>query len=255
MLIALQARGDVEVIAHRGACCQNCPENTLAAIQSAWKEGCDSVEIDIHLSRDGQAMVIHDRTVDRTTNGTGKVADLTMSELQKLQIAWKGGIERIPTLAEVLKTVPENKRLFVELKCGPEILPELKRVIDLSGKKAQQVVIISFDYDTLAQSRKLLPQLKHYWLTMAFWPSMWQDIIHRSKLAKFDGVDIDFRTSVSSESVASAHAAGLKVFAFTINHSEQASQALACRVDGITTDHPAMLQRMTAQPNDRTKTF
>lgn len=198
----------------------------------------------MHLSRDGQAVVIHDYSVDRTTNGSGKVADLTMSELKKLQISWKGGIERIPTLAEVLRTIPVKGRLFIEIKCGPEILPELKRVISQAGRKAAQVVIISFDYGTLAQSRKALPQFKHYWLTMALWPAMWEDIIARAKQAEFDGVNVDFRSSVSSAAVASAHAAGLQVYAFTINRSAQATQALDCHVDGITTDEPVLVQEI-----------
>ena len=251
-LAAPLATAAVEVIAHRGASGQQAPENTLSAIQSAWKEGCDCVEIDVHLSRDGHAVVIHDRTVDRTTNGIGRVSDLTISELRKLRISWKGGVERIPTLAEVLKTIPERGRLFVELKCGPEILPELKRLIDESGKKCRQIVIISFDYHTLARSRKALPQFKHYWLTMALWSSMWPDIISRAKLAEFDGVNVDFRMSVSSASVAAAHAAGLKVYAFTINHTSQANEALDYLVDGITTDEPALVQQLTARPIGRT---
>src|SRR6188508_2922898 len=97
-------------VGHRGAAALE-PENTLRSFRCAIDLGCDMAECDVHLTRDNQLAVIHDETVDRTTNGTGPVSSFTMADLQQLD-AGKG--ERIPTLDEVLETVKGHLKLLVE---------------------------------------------------------------------------------------------------------------------------------------------
>ena len=120
----------MEIIAHRGAS-HDAPENTLAAIRLAWQQEADAVEVDVQLSKDGKLVVIHDDNTKRSGRFARKVNAQTLDELRKLDVGrWKGkrwAGEKIPTLAAVLATVPDGKRLFVEFKCGPDGIPEFKR--------------------------------------------------------------------------------------------------------------------------------
>jgi len=113
------SRSSVEIVAHRGASAE-APENTRAAVCRAWELGADAVEIDVHLSRDGQLVVIHDETLDRTAGIAAQIADRTAEELSRIDVGtWKGCEwqgECVPALKQILATVPAGRRLFVELK-------------------------------------------------------------------------------------------------------------------------------------------
>ena len=103
------------------------PENTLAAFNLAWKQGADAVEIDCHLTADGHLIVCHDGDTQRTTGRKLVIRQSTLAQLRELDAgAWKGARwagQKLPTLAEVLDTIPENRRLLVEVKVGPEAVP------------------------------------------------------------------------------------------------------------------------------------
>jgi glycerophosphoryl diester phosphodiesterase len=119
----------VEIVAHRGASAA-APENTVAAFRAAWKEGAHAIESDWRLSVDGQVVCMHDATVNRTTNGKGAVDKLSFAELRALDAGqWKGSAwqgERIPTLGEMLALVPRGKRTFIEVKSGPDLVPQVR---------------------------------------------------------------------------------------------------------------------------------
>lgn len=126
------ARGQ-EIVAHRGASF-DAPENTLSAFRLAWKLNADVIEGDFYLTKDEQIVCIHDKTTKRVApkQTSLTIARSTLAELRALDVgSWKHprfANERIPLLEEVLATVPEGKRIFVEIKCGPEIIPHLKTV-------------------------------------------------------------------------------------------------------------------------------
>ena len=144
MLYVLQATAaDVEIIAHRGAS-YDAPENTLEAVRLAWSQKADAVEVDVFLSKDGEVVLHHDATTKKLAGVDRKVVDQSYAELRQLDVgAWKGdqwyGV-RIPKLDDVLATIPEGKRIFVEVKCGPEIIPALAKSFRQSGKKPEQLV-------------------------------------------------------------------------------------------------------------------
>src|SRR5258706_1541868 len=131
----------MQIIGHRGASL-DAPENPLAEVRLAWQQQADAVEVDVHLSRDGKIVVIHDPNTRKLAGVNRKVARQTLAELRALDVgrrrgaAWIG--ERIPTLEEVLAAVPRSKRLFIEIKCGPEIAPELSRVLSRSDCRPEQ---------------------------------------------------------------------------------------------------------------------
>src|SRR5688500_7806394 len=157
----------VEIIAHRGASF-DAPENTLAAMKLAWEENADAIELDLWLSKDGRLVVFHDADGKRIASVARKIADLTWDELKLLDVGSRKDPqfkdERIPTLESILVTVPKGRRAVLEIKCGPEIVPELKRVLDASKRSPRELAIISFNFDSLKKCRETFPDLEHYFL-------------------------------------------------------------------------------------------
>ena len=137
-----------EIVAHRGAS-DAAPENTLAAFRLAWKLGADLIEGDFYLTTDGHIVTIHDKTTKRTAGKDLPVAQSTLAELRQLDVGvWKAPQyrgQRIPTLAEVLAVVPPGKKILIEIKCGPEIVPQLKTELAQSSLKPAQTIVIAFD--------------------------------------------------------------------------------------------------------------
>ena len=137
-----------KIIAHRGAS-YIAPENTVAAANLAWELGADAVEVDIYLSKDNRVMVIHDKDTKRTCSGKKNLTiEKTPSVLLRDLDAgiWKDEKykgEQIPFLKEIIETVPEGKNVVVEIKCGIEVLPALKRCMEKS-EKSDQVIFICF---------------------------------------------------------------------------------------------------------------
>src|SRR6188508_1008743 len=130
--VSLHLATAVEIIAHRGGA-HEAPENTLAAFKLGFEQKADAGELDVYLTKDGKAVVIHDKNTKRTAGADKPVVEQTLEELRALDAGsfkgaqWKG--EKIPTLAEALETIPDDRRMFIEIKCGAEILPELERVL------------------------------------------------------------------------------------------------------------------------------
>ena len=135
----------------------------------AWKQSADAIETDLWLSKDGKIIVFHDADMKRMAKVNRKISDYTLEEAQQIDIgSWKGpqfAAERIPTLESILATIPDGKRIFLEIKCGPEIVPEFVRVLKASGRPASQFAVISFNYDSIRESKKALPELEHYLLS------------------------------------------------------------------------------------------
>lgn len=139
--------------AHRGAMC-HAPENTLAAFEKAIDFRTYRIEMDVRGTRDGHIVVMHDETVDRTTNGTGRVRDLTLEELRRLGV---GGSEQVPTLGETLACVRGRSKLLVELK-DSDITEEVVQQINEAGM-TDQCTLSSFDEECLSHAWKLCPEL------------------------------------------------------------------------------------------------
>ncbi|NKB70513.1 MAG: hypothetical protein GKR89_25875 [Candidatus Latescibacteria bacterium] len=139
--------------AHRGAMC-HAPENTLAAFEKAIEMGAYRVEFDLRQSKDGHLVVIHDATVDRTSNGAGAVRDMTLEQLKGL----KSGNQQIPTFAEAIELMQGRTRMLVELKDN-DIAAQTVRQIEAAGV-VDKCTLSSFDEDSLLEGRQLVPQLE-----------------------------------------------------------------------------------------------
>jgi glycerophosphoryl diester phosphodiesterase len=172
--LSLPGKGKPYLMAHRGNKAK-CPENTLASFQQALDEGADILETDLHLSADGAFMCIHDSTVDRTTNGSGEVANMTLAQLKALS-AWdsRPGFEgeRIPTLAEVAALLPQDCALALELKTDRFLedevcqrLAEELRVADVRDR----TVVISFHLERVQKVQANAPDIPTGWITLTGW--------------------------------------------------------------------------------------
>jgi len=156
------------IVAHRGSS-HDAPENTLAAFNLAWKQNADGIEGDFWLSRDGQVVCCHDHTTGRTAGVDLEIARSTLDELKKLDVGhWKSDSfagERIPTLQEVIATVPDGKLFVIELKDGPAIVPPLKKILEESALNRNQVLVISFNQNVIRESKLAMPDIRAHWLS------------------------------------------------------------------------------------------
>ena len=221
----------MKVIAHRGASGHE-PENTLLAIQTAMDMQVDAIEIDVHLA-DGELMVIHDRWLDKTTNGHGRVSDKALAELKQLD-AGKG--QKIPTLWEVLVLVDGRCDLNIELKSEKTVKPlvdTLYRAIDELGFRQLQFVISSFNHHLLKEIKTSDPA----WRVGALTASRPLDYAaFAQKLHAYSiHMDVDF---VDRAFVTDAHKRGLKVFVYTVDHERDIQDLMDMNVDGIFTNYP-----------------
>jgi len=255
MFTPLRSSG-VEIVGHRGAS-YDAPENSLSSMKLAWEQRADAIEFDLWLTSDGKIAVFHDATTKRYDGQNRKVSDLTLSELQQLDIGKIKGDpyvgEKMPSLEESLATIPEKRRAVIELKCGPEILPEFVRVIRASKKPASQLCVISFNYETVKESRKLLPELEHYLLAgykkdaaTGKMPEI-EPLIEQAREAQLTGLDLQFTWPFTPEFVSKIRGAGLKLIAWTVDDPEVAGKLATLGVDGITTNRPAWLREQLKQ--------
>jgi glycerophosphoryl diester phosphodiesterase len=156
------------IVAHRGAS-HDAPENTLAAFKLAWEQGADGIEGDFHLTSDGRIICCHDKDTERTAGVKHVISQTTFHDLRALDVgAWKDERfrgERMPSLEEVIATVPQGKLIFIELKTGPEIVEPLVAVLKESSLNLEQIVVIAFDETTIAACERLWPELRTHWLT------------------------------------------------------------------------------------------
>jgi glycerophosphoryl diester phosphodiesterase len=226
----------IEVVGHRGAAAVE-PENTLRGIRYALSLGVERVEIDVHLSKDGALVVMHDATVDRTTNGTGKIADLTLSEIKQLD-AGKG--ERVPTLQEVVDVFKEawaqgcTTLLQIELKGEGTAAPTVEAV-KRNGIE-DKVVLTCFNAERLAEAQRLLPQALFGFLTSTLEPDPIEIAL------KIGAGAVHLRHDLASrEWVERTHAAGLQARVWNIDDVERMKWAIALGVDGIGSNRPDLL--------------
>lgn len=231
----------VEVTGHRGAAAVE-PENTLRGIHYALSLNLDRAEVDVHLSEDQQLVVIHNATVDRTTNGTGKIADLSLAQIKELD-AGKG--ERVPTLQEVIDVFREawqqgrKTLLQIELKGEATAAPTVAAV-QRNGIESR-VVLTSFNAERVAEARRLLPQVTFGLLTSSLDPDPIENAVRVGAGAVHLRHDLATR-----EWVQRVHANGLQARVWNIDDAERMKWAIALGVNGIGSNDPALLIEVLA---------
>ncbi|USK39556.1 glycerophosphodiester phosphodiesterase [Cytobacillus firmus] len=237
-------RKQVDNIAHRGAT-GYAPENTIAGFDLAVDMKADYIEIDVQRSKDGELVVIHDTTVDRTTNGTGKVVDLTFDFLRSLDAgSWKGeqfAGEPIPTFEEILDRYHGKVGILIELK-APELYPGIEEQVadalkerNLDKPQNEKIIIQSFNFDSMKTMDQLLPKVPIGVLT-----SNRADTTAEA-LKEFSAYADWFNPSygiVSEELVNQVHSLGMQIGSWTVRSQEAADFLFEMEMDAIITDYP-----------------
>jgi glycerophosphoryl diester phosphodiesterase len=232
------------VIAHRGAS-GHAPENTFAAFQRAVELGGTFIETDLHVTRDGRFVAIHDDTVERTTNGSGDVRNFTLDELREVDAGmWFDRTfmgERIPTLEEVLEFSRVHDVVFyLELKYAAVWGMDHALVAALQkAQSAPRTIVISFDPATLTPLRRLDPSIMTGLLVEDAKPDCIQSAIDLGARQLCPKV-----SSVTPELVEKAHRSDLQVVTWTANTLADMRAMMAAGVDGIMTDFPDRLRAL-----------
>jgi glycerophosphoryl diester phosphodiesterase len=235
------------LIAHRGGSLE-VPENTLAAFRHAIELGMPLVELDVQMSRDGELVVIHDETVDRTTGGHGLVSAFSLKELRKLDagshFAPQFAGERIPTLREVLELCTgSGVGVVVELK-SPGIYPGMvEKTVALIGEMwtrgADNIWCISFDQAAIRQVRALDASIPLGYLYEYFEHDFVQPDDTIQAYCPY------FRAALAHpEQIAKAHELGKFVFVYTVDEEADMRQVVAAGIDGMVSDRPSLLKEL-----------
>lgn len=220
------------VIGHRGAKGYT-PENTLTSFQKALDLGVDAIELDVHRSSDNQMVVIHDDTVNRTTNGTGFVSQLSLAELKALRI---DGEHQIPTLEEVFDLIDRKVFINVELKgnhTAKPVLDLIERYIETKNWEYDHFLISSFDWNVLQQIQHSNPEIRLGVLTST-------DIDLATGFAEFikaKSIHPYFHL-LTRENTRLMQQQGFEVFPWTVNEHEDIQKIKTFEVNGIITDFP-----------------
>ena len=222
-------------IGHRGARGYK-PENTLASFAHALALGCPWVELDVY-AVDGELLVIHDKSVDRTTNGSGLIRDMSLEELRRLDA---GDGQKIPTLDEVIALIDQRCGINVELK-GPDTVELVNRALDryvTAGWEPGAFLVSSFNHEALSRTGAayrrgaLFPDLPDDWLARALALGAWS--------VNFEKKD------VTAGLVTTAHEADLKVLVYTVNEPADIRRIINTGADGIFSDFPDRVLAETA---------
>lgn len=231
------------IIGHRGAAGE-APENTLASFVLALSQGAQAIELDVHITKDGEIVVCHDGTLDRTTNGSGLICDKPWADIQKLDAgAWfseKFRGERIPLLSEVFDVVPKGTLINVEVKHAYEGRME-KALLAFFREvnRYEDVVVSSFDHKVIQRLKRTEPALKVGLLYAA-------NLIDHAGYAKLLEVEVyslhPHYHSMDETDIASATAAGLAVYPYTVNELSDYQRLTNAGVTGIITDFPGRLK-------------
>ncbi len=235
------------VFAHRGFSSE-APENTMAAFRLAWQSGADGIECDVRLTVDGEVVCIHDSDTSRVSSRTRVIADSEWKGLARLEVGawkapgWEG--EPIPRLSDVLDANPENAILVIELKCGPEIVEPLVKVLDESNVDPDRVIAISFNEETLVELKRLRKHLKAYWLSDldmrsdgSMKPSI-EEIVDTLDRLQADGFGGQSGAGICKSLVDALDANGYALNVWTVDDPKEARRMQEIGVTSITSNDP-----------------
>ena len=235
----------VKIIGHRGAS-DDAPENTISSIKEAFVQGADGVEVDVRLTKDERVVCIHDKNTVRTTGLSLEVKNTNYRELKNLDAgSWKGAVwkdELIPSLEEVLKEVPLNKEIFIEIKTSLEIIDPLISLVLSSKIMQKNITMISFNAEVIKEIKLRLPEVKRNLLT-AFDPSYNEkDLPQLLKKIDADGVGVQNHAKLTKDFIDKIKNINKDVHVWTVNEGEKAKKYSLLGLSSITTNKPRYIK-------------
>ena len=252
LLLALPACAGPFIVAHRGAPGE-APENTLPAFRLAWEQRADAIEGDFHLTRDGKIVCFHDSNTKKLTGRNLTLSKSTFAELQALDAgSWKDrkfSGTRMPSLEEVLATVPPKKKIYIEIKCGPEIVAPLLKVVAASGLADEQIVVISFDEKVVKGVKKERPDWTVNWLygfdkgTGNSPDRELPRLLSVLKTIRADGLGSSAHPNLRRKHLETLARAGFQHHVWTVNDTAVARRFLKMGCRSITSDFPGRLRK------------
>ena len=231
------------IVAHRGAS-KDAPENTLEAFRLAWLQNADAIEGDFRLTKDDQIVCMHDENTLRTCGEKLVVSESSYSELCRLDASFQFDnipSQSVPLLSDVFKTVPDNKAVYIEVKCGPEIVPALITAIINSNLRKEQISIIAFDTSVIKALKSVAPHIKANLLYDVALPVDSSELLDRLKNTKADGLGSNNMNS--KELIDVIRQAGFEYHSWTVDDSKTAKKLLEWGVNSITTNRPGYLRQ------------
>lgn len=242
------------IVAHRGAS-GDAPENTLPAFRLAWEQGADAIEGDFHLTADGEIVCIHNSSTGSLAGSDMIVSASTVKELKHLDVGawlgkqWEG--TSIPTLTEVVDSIPKGKGIFLEIKSGPDILPKLFETLQRSSLPPSRIVIISFSHEVIFQVKRRAPQMKALLLGKVtldehsgmLTPSG-DDVLTLLQRTQADGFSSQAYAGIDGSFVRKLLNAGYEYHVWTVDDLETAQKFQRLGAMSITTNLPGRLRRM-----------
>lgn len=249
----LAAQNEVSLVGHRGGSSLG-PENTLSAIKRGMLSGMDCIEIDIHQTADSILVLSHDETLNRCTNGNGRIDAHTFSQINQLDAgSWFSDEfigEKVPTLAEALSLVNGRCELWIEIKGNAKEYPGLEeRLVELIQKHDAYnwVQILSFETEALRRIHKMDSSIRLQQLlvsNLSALPFYMNKRLHWGSPKKLDFVQSYgiYGKAIHAPLIRRIHSWGKKVNAWTINQEKQMRHLLEIGIDGITTDYPHLLK-------------
>jgi len=239
----------IKNFAHRGFCSRY-PENTLLAFEKALAEGVDGIENDVQLTKDGEIIIMHDESVDRTTNGAGWVKDLTLAQIKELDASEKFGgqfgVQRVPTLREYLELVKDEPIVTnIEMKTGVFEYREMEQMLaDMlrEYKMEDRVLISTFNHFTIMRMKKIAPELKYGFLAYD-----WR--LDAGEYTQKHGVPCyhpDYH-NLTWEVVEDLRSHGIEMNPYTVNDPEDIRDMIAKGVNSVITDCPDVVNRVRAE--------
>lgn len=235
-----------QVWAHRGAS-YSTPENTLIAFQKAIEMGADGIELDVQMTKDKELVVIHDETINRTSNGIGYVEDYTLKQLKTYDfcnghIAYTGA--KIPTLEEVYKLIkPTSLRINVELKNGIIRYEGMEeQVLDLGKRMGleDRIIYSSFNHESMQLIKKIDP----FAITGILYADGWINIVDYAEMLGVDALHPAGYLLKKEEVVKEAHAKHLLIHTWTIDRGKDMKKLIALGVDAIITNKPDLARKV-----------
>ena len=239
------------VIAHRGAAGE-APENTLASFKLALEQNCDAIELDVHLSADDRVIVCHDDKIDRTTNGSGYIREMTLDQLKRYDAgSWFGEKyegERLPLLEEVLDLIPSHIMINIEIKNTTMTYDGIEqKVYDILVNKhrVNQVVISSFNHQSLYEIKELDNNIKigllysHKFVSDEEYVKLFGDRKVYSMHPSHKILNKHVITNLRDEK--------LEVYPYTINDETLATKLVESGVTGLITDFPGKMYKLVYQ--------